>query len=321
MKLDLQRERASFETGMSEPLHQFCHHMIQLYHHCRAAADVLFQRMFTSHRLPYAHALDRTKVYAARKIIIHGALFAKHFSKMSQRALPQLHARKYPHAVHLPCRLGTHAPEILYPHACNKVHRLVGMYHKHTVGLANLRRHLGKKLVIRHACRCRKRQSVPYFTPYLPCNISGKLRTGLVLGNVEKRLVERQRLYNIGILSEYIMHTPRHFLIMLIMRRHDDKLRTQPLCLCHGHCRPHAVAPRLVTGSGNHTSWTVKAHGYRFAAQRHVVALLHRCEESIHVYVYDLAVHHINSELINHHRQNKKSDLITYNPYYYKPAI
>ena len=70
------------------------------------------------------------------------------------------------------------------------------------VGLAIVGSHFRQKLVVRHAGRSDKPQLVADAAPYGPGHVDGQRQTGFVFGHVQKSLVQRERLDQIGVLME-----------------------------------------------------------------------------------------------------------------------
>src|SRR5690606_26622948 len=98
-----------------------------------------------------------------------------------------------------------------------------------------------------------------------------------------------QRLHQSGVLAEDRLHLARDRLVAREVRRHEYRLRAQPLGPRRRHRRTYAVASRLVGGRAHDRPWTAPGHHHRAAAQRRIVALLHRGVERVHVDVDDLA--------------------------------
>src|SRR5262249_32981261 len=84
-------------------------------------------------------------------------------------------------------------------------------------------------------------------------------------------------------------HLARNGLVAHEIRRHEHRVRAQPLGAHRGHGRAHAVAARLVGGRAHHRAQAAPGHHHGAAAQGGIVALLHRGVERIHVDVDDLA--------------------------------
>ena len=111
------------------------------------------------------------------------------------------------------------------------------------------------------------------------------------MGDIEESLVDGNRFDEVGVFLEDAMYLLRHLLVMLMAARHDDETRTTLLGLGDGLRRVNAKLPCLIACRGNDTTRPVEAHRYRFASKFGVVSLLYRGKESIHVDVYNLAIH------------------------------
>ena len=231
VKLDFQRQRIPPEVLMLQTGYQFHRSMIQLDNDRRPPVDILLQSMFTPHRLTNAHRFYRTKIYPARKIIID----VPHLTKLAQqhrlRTGTQLPTGMYPQNMHLPCRHRTHSPETLYRQMCYKIQSLVGMNGTQTVGFTVIGCYLGKKLIVGNSGRGHQTQPLAHFPFYFSGYIHSQKNTRLIFRHIQKRLIQRDRFYDIRIFMEYLMNLTGHRFIDVHTPRNKNKLRTQPFCL------------------------------------------------------------------------------------------
>ena len=111
------------------------------------------------------------------------------------------------------------------------------------------------------------------------------------MGDVEKRLVERDRLDKIGVGVEDFVDLGRDLLVDLHATRHEDEVGAELFGFDGRHGRADTEAARFVASSRHNTTHIAVAYGDGFALQLGVVALLNRGIKGIHVDMYDFAVH------------------------------
>ena len=130
------------------------------------------------------------------------------------------------------------------------------------------------------------------------------------MGYVQECLVDRQGLYLVGVSLEDGMYLGRYLGIVVVARGHYDEPGAQALGHQYRLGRVYTVAAGLVAGRADHAALAVEPHGDGLAAERGIVALLDRCKESIHVYMYYLALHWPNKVTIftPHHGHNGQKD-------------
>src|SRR5205823_9313300 len=111
-----------------------------------------------------------------------------------------------------------------------------------------------------------------------------------VLGHVQVRLVERERLYQRRDLPEDLEDLPRDLAVLAEIRPDDDELGAETDRARHRQRRPHAERARLVArGRDDAAALRTAADRDRSPAERRIVALLDRRVERVHVDVEDLA--------------------------------
>jgi len=165
------------------------------------------------------------------------------------------------------------------------------------VGLLPAGRDLGEELV--GGDPGRRGQSDVRADPLLesPCDRRRERLTPRVLGHVEVRLVERQRLDERRHLAENREHRIGRRLVAGEVGTDDEEGGAEAHGAGHRHRRVDAEGARLVAGRGDHAPpLGPSAHGERLAAQRGIVALLDRGIERVHVDVNDPSDHE-NSDL------------------------
>ena len=206
-------------------------------------ADVRFKGLLTADTLPFPLTDNRTVVDASREIVEHLSHLAELLSQSAQRHVSQVKTRKDTHAVHLFSGLLTYSPNLLHLQLCDEVQSPVWVNHRQSVGFSPIGSNLCQELAVAHACRCRQSRRLTDALLDFSRNIHAQLNSLLILRHIKKGFVEGYRLYQVGIVVEYLVQPCRHLLILLEMRLHDDELRTQPLGNLNGLCRMHAKPP------------------------------------------------------------------------------
>jgi hypothetical protein len=157
------------------------------------------------------------------------------------------------------------------------------------VGLAVIGRQLGQELVVGDAGRGGEAGLGEDAGADLAGDVGGERHVLEVGRDVEIGLVERQRLDQRRVLQEDRADLARHLLVDVEARLDEHQLRAEPLGGRRRHGRAHAELARLVACRHHHAALAAAADRDRLAAQRRVVALLHRRIERIHVEMDDLA--------------------------------
>ena len=108
--------------------------------------------------------------------------------------------------------------------------------------------------------------------------------------DVEKRLVDRERLHDRGAIAEHLEHVITGPRIGAHPGRHHHGVRTEAPCLRTAHRGAHTVGLGLVAGRQYHPA----ADDHRAPAQARVVTLLDGRIERIQVRMEDGAAHRTN---------------------------
>ena len=111
------------------------------------------------------------------------------------------------------------------------------------------------------------------------------------MGDVEKRLVERDRLNKVGVGVEDFVDLGRDFFVDLHATRHEDEVGAEFLRFDRRHSRTDTETARLVASGRHHATHIAMPHGNGFALEVGIVSLLHRSIKGIHVDMYDFAMH------------------------------
>ena len=228
-------------------------------------------------------------VDASGKVVEHLSHLAKLLCQVKQRLTAQVVAGKDAHAVHLLGSLLAYTPYLLHLQLGNEVEGTVRVYHGQTVRLAPVGGYLGQKLAVADASRRRQLCGVKDALLNLHGHVDAKVHAFFIFSHVKEGLVERQGLYQVGIVVKDVAYLVRHFLILLEMGLDDDKVGTQTLCHLDGLCRVYPIATCLVAGGRHHPSGGIPAHSHGFASQFRTVALLDGSKELVHVDVNDFS--------------------------------
>ena len=115
----------------------------------------------------------------------------------------------------------------------------------------------------------------------------GGAEQALGAGEIEERLVERDRLHQRREAREDREHLARHRRVLAHVAAQEDPVGTEPPRLEARHRRVHAEDARLVARRRHHAARPRPADDHRLAAQLRPVALLDRRVERVHVGVQD----------------------------------
>ena len=191
----------------------------------------------------------------------------------------------------LACRHRADAPELLNIKSFDEIEGTVGVDNEESVGLVVVGSHFGEELVIRDACRGDK---VEFGTDALldfAGNVGGEFDARLVVGDVEKCLVERDRLDKIGVGVEDFVDLGRDLFVDLHATRHKDEVGAEALGFGGRHSRTHTETARLVARSRDDTTHIAVPNSDGFALKLRVVALLNRGIKGVHVDMDYFAMH------------------------------
>ncbi len=179
------------------------------------------------------------------------------------------------------------------------------MHHRQPIRLTEVTGNLCEQFVARHTGRCCEVKLVPDSLSNFFSDIHCQRNFLLIPCHVEKSLVERNRLHNVGIAVKDAMHLCRDFLIASEMWLSNHQIGAKTLCLRHGLSRVHAIFASLVTGGGHDTARSVVPNGNRTPFQVGIVELLNRRKESVHIHVYDFSLSHLQKQIYKKNCHNR----------------
>ena len=204
-KLHLQRQCAPLEVILLNAPHQFQHRVIEVDGDGSILADVRLKRLFTTHRLAFPFRDHRSVVNPSCEVVEHLSHLAKFACQSVQLNLSQVKPREDSHVVHLLSRLLSYAPDLLHPQLGDEVQRPVGVNHRQPVRFAPVGGNLRQKFAIAHPSRCRQPCRLTDALFDFACDIHPQFNPFFILRHVEKSLVQRDRLNQVGIVVENLV--------------------------------------------------------------------------------------------------------------------
>ena len=163
---------------------------------------------------------------------------------------------------------------------------------KEPIRFAVIGRKLREELVVRDAGGSRELDfSADPCADFLrdPCRRGNPIE---VFGDIEIRLIERQRLDNRGIFGKDLTDLKRDRPINLKPRLNEDQIRAPPLSRDRGHGRVHAELSRFIASRSDDAACFRSTDRYWLSAQLRIVALLYRRVERVHIDVNDFTPGH-----------------------------
>ena len=183
------------------------------------------------------------------------------------------------------------APELFDVERFDEIEGFVGVDDAETIGLAIVRSDFGEEFVVRYTSRGNEVELGADALFDFAGNVDGEFDARLVVGDVEKRLVERDGFDKVGVGVEDFVDLGRDLFVDLHATRHEDEVGAELFGFDRRHSRTDTEAARLVASSRHNTTHIAVTYGDGFALKFGVVALLYRGIKGIHVDMYDFAVH------------------------------
>ena len=182
-------------------------------------------------------------------------------------------------------------PELLDVERFDEIEGFVGMDDAETIWFAIVGCHFGEEFVVRDTSRGNEVELGADALFDFAGNVDGEFDARLVVGDVEKRLIERDRLDKVGVGVEDFVDLGRDLFVDLHSTRHEDEVGAELFSFYGRHSRTDTEAARFVASSRHNTTHIAVAYGDGFALKFGVVSLLHRGIEGIHIDMYDFAMH------------------------------
>ncbi len=251
--------------------------------------QILRERVFRRNRLHRLIRLHRSLIDAARTIEQAPAERSEARLQFLQRQRTQIAHRRDAQLGQLGRHHLAHARHAVHRQRRQELLDAMRWHHELPIRLAPIRGDLGQELVRRDPRGRRQLRLLADLRADDLCNLRRHRHAALVLGHIEIRFIQRQRLHQLRMPQENLAHLAGHRLVTDEIRGHEHRIRTQPLRAYRGHRRAHAEHARFVGGRAHHRAHAAPRHHHRFAPQRGIVALLHGRVKRIHVDVNDLA--------------------------------
>ena len=250
---------------------------------------ILLEGALTAEALTYPFVDDGALIHPTSKVIEDTPRLTEVAGQLLEASLSEVRPRADTQEMHTLCRSTPHTPEGFDGKLGDEVQRLRRMDRAEPVGLARVGSNLREELIVRHTRRSRQPQLLADAATDLTGYLYGHRLPDLVLRHIEERLIEGNRLDDIGIVVEDAVNGSRGFAVAIEVHRHEDELRAELACLRPRHRRAHPEAPSFVARSTDHSTRLHSAHGNRQPPKLGMVVLLYRGVEGIHIDVYDLA--------------------------------
>ena len=182
-------------------------------------------------------------------------------------------------------------PELFDVERFDEIEGFVGMNDVEAIGFAIVGSHFGEEFVVRDSGRGNEVEFCADALFDFAGNVDGEFDAGLVVGDVEKRFIERDRFNKVGVGVEDFVDLGRDLFVDLHATRHEDEVGAELFGFDRRHSRTDTEAARFVASGRHNTTHIAVAHGDGFALKFGVVALFHRSIKGIHVDMYDFAMH------------------------------
>ena len=295
---DFEGEGVAAEVRLFEPPDEFRGDVVKLDDDGDAVGEVLVEGVFAADGFPLPFRSDGTGVDAPREVVVDVPVLAEVAGEEFERATPQVGSLVDAEGVHLAGGDLADAPEGLDGEAGDEVGGAVGMDGVQPVRLAVVGRYLGEEFVVGDSGGGDEAQFLTDFPLDGLGDVDGEGNAFFVLRDVEERLVEGERLHDVGVLVENLVDLGRHFLVDLEAGRHEDESGAQAEGADRRHGGVDSETAGLVAGGGHDSPPLRAADGDGLAAVLGVVALLDGGVEGVHVDVYDFPLAHESVRLV-----------------------
>lgn len=186
-------------------------------------------------------------------------------SEHSERALTEVFASVDAELTEFVGRDFADTPELLDVERFDEIEGFVGMDDAETIGFAIVGCHFGEEFVVRYTSRGNEVEFGANALFDFAGNIDSEFDARFVVGDVEKRLIERDRFDKVGVGVEDFVDLGRDLFIDLHSTRHEDEVRAEFLRLDRRHSRTDTEATSLVAGSRHNATHIAVAYSDGFA--------------------------------------------------------
>ena len=191
--------------------------------------------------------------------------FAELASEHSERALTEVFASVDAELAEFASRDFANTPKLLDVERFDEIEGFVGVDDTETIGFAIVGSDFGEEFVVRDSSRGNEVEFRANTLFDFAGNVDGEFDARLVVGDVEKRFIERDRLDKVGVGVEDFVDLGRDLLVDLHSTRHEDEVGTEALRLGRRHGRADTETARFVAGSRHNTTHIAVAYGDGFA--------------------------------------------------------
>lgn len=145
-------------------------------------------------------------------------------SEHGERALTEVFASVDAELTEFASRDFADAPELLDVERFDEIEGFVGMDDAESVGLAIVGCHFGEEFVVRDTSRGNEVEFGADALFDFAGNIDSEFDARLVVGDVEKRLIERDRFDKVGVGVEDFVDLGRDLFVDIHATRHEDEV-------------------------------------------------------------------------------------------------
>ena len=157
------------------------------------------------------------------------------------------------------------APELLDVERFDEIEGFVGVDDAETIRFAIVGGDFGEEFVVRYTSRGNEVEFGANALFDFAGNVDGEFDARLVVGDVEKRLIERDGFDKVGVGVENLVDLGRDLLVDLHSTRYEDEVGAELFGFDRRHSRTDTEAARLVASGRHDTTHIAVAHGNGFA--------------------------------------------------------
>ena len=158
------------------------------------------------------------------EVVVGLSHLAKLASEHGKRTLAEVFASVDAELTEFASRDFADTPELLDVERFDEIEGFVGMDDAETIGFAIVRCHFGEEFVVRYTSRGNEIEFGANALFDFAGNVDGEFDARLVVGDVEKRLIERDRLDKVGVVVENFVDLGRYLLVDPHATRYEDEV-------------------------------------------------------------------------------------------------
>ena len=188
-------------------------------------STILLEGALTAEALTYPFVDDGALIHPTSEVIEDAPRLTEVAGQLLEASLSEVRPRADTQEMHTLCRGTPHAPEGFDGKVSDEVQSLRWMDRAEPVGLARIGSNLREELIVRHTRRSRQPQLLADAATDLTRYLYGHRLPDLVLRHIKERLIEGNRLDDIGVVVEDAVNGSRDFAVAIKVHRHEDELR------------------------------------------------------------------------------------------------